>query len=187
MIYNGPMNPINLFSKSKEFKQQLESLRPRLYRLAFSWTQDPALSDDLTQEALIKALNNSTQLRDPEKLASWSFGILHNCYRDYFRKLKELENVDDHTLIDAQQPETDYEHYSITEAVRDAVHRLPENQRQIITLVDLEGCSYNEVSQILGIPTGTVMSRLCRARKALAQKLLRYSDKQEAVSIRRVK
>ena len=181
------MNPISLFSKSKHFQQQLELLRPRLYRLAFSWTQDQALSDDLTQEALIKALNNSSQLRDPEKLDSWTFGILHNCYRDHFRKLKNLDNIDDHSFTDEHQPETDYEHYSMTEAVRSAVKRLPENQRQIITLVDLEDCSYAEVAQILDIPTGTVMSRLCRARKALAQKLLHYSDKTKAVSLRRIK
>ena len=68
------------------------------------------------------------------------------------------------------------------------VNRLPENQRQIITLVDLEGSSYADVAQILDIPTGTVMSRLCRARKALASKLLHYSDKTDkAVALRRVK
>lgn len=181
------MNPINLLSRNKAFKQQLELLRPRLYRLAFSWTQDQALSDDLTQDTLIKALNNCNQLRDPEKLASWTFGILHNCYRDYFRKQKTLDNIDDLDLADEHQPETDYEHYSITEAVRNAVNRLPENQRQILTLVDLEGCSYAEVAQILDIPTGTVMSRLCRARKALTQKLLHYSSQAEKVALRRIK
>jgi len=176
---------INFFGNSREFKQQLKLLRPRLYRLAFSWTQDHALSDDLTQEALSKALKSSNQLRDKSKLDSWSFGILHNCYRDHFRKQKNLENIDDFNLADDHQPETDYEHFSITEAVRKAVRQLPDNQQQVVTLVDLEGFSYAEVAQILDVPTGTVMSRLCRARKALASKLLQYSDK--TVTLRRVK
>jgi len=187
-VYNTRMNPISLFCKSREFKQQLELLRPRLYRLAFSWTQDHALADDLTQDALAKALKNSNQLRDSKKQDSWTFGILHNCYRDYFRKQKQLENIDDFNLIDEHQPETDYEHYSITEAVRNAVSKLPDNQRQILTLVDLEGFSYADVAQILDVPTGTVMSRLCRARKALASKLLHYADKTDkTVALRRIK
>jgi RNA polymerase sigma-70 factor (ECF subfamily) len=182
------MNPISLFCKSRDFKQQLELLRPRLYRLAFSWSQDHALADDLTQESLAKALKNANQLRDSKKLASWTFGILHNCYRDHFRKNKNLENIDDFEFVDSRQPDTDYEHYSITDAVRNAVNRLPENQRQIITLVDLEGFSYADVAQILDVPTGTVMSRLCRARKALAQKLLNYSEQVDNnVPLRRVK
>ncbi|MGD8484125.1 MAG: RNA polymerase sigma factor [Thioalkalispiraceae bacterium] len=187
-MYNSWMNPISLFCKSREFKQQLELLRPRLYRLAFSWTQDHALSDDLTQETLVKAIKSSSQLRDKKKLHSWAFGILHNCYRDHFRKHKKLENVDDYDFIDERQPDTDYEHFSITDAVRNAVSRLPENQRQIVTLVDLENFSYADVAQILDVPIGTVMSRLCRARKALAQKLLNYSEpKDTTVTLRRIK
>ena len=182
------MNPISLFCKSREFKEQLELLRPRLYRLAFSWTQDHAMSDDLTQEALVKALKNSRQLRDSKKLDSWTFGILHNCYRDSFRKQKPLDNIDDFDFADEHQPDTDYEHNSITLAVRKAVHSLPGNQREIVTLVDLESFSYADVAQILDIPIGTVMSRLCRARKALTHKLLHYSDKMEkTVALRRIK
>lgn len=182
------MNPISLFCKSRDFKQQLELLRPRLYRLAYSWTQDHALSDDLTQETLAKALKNANQLRDKSKLDSWAFGILHNCYRDHFRKHKNLDNIDDYDFVDSHQPDSDYEQYSITEAVRSAVSKLPENHRQVITLVDLEGFSYADVAQILDVPTGTVMSRLCRARQSLAQKLLNYSEQTDnKVNLRRVK
>ena len=182
------MNPISLFCKSRELKQQLELLRPRLYRLAFSWTQDHALSDDLTQDTLAKALKNGHQLREQQKLGSWTFGILHNCYRDHFRKQKNLDNIDDFDFVDEHQPDLDFEQYSITEAVRNAVRKLPENHRQVITLVDLEGFSYADVAQILDVPTGTVMSRLCRARQSLAQKLLNYSEQTDnSVSLRRVK
>lgn len=182
------MNPISLLSKSGEFKQQLELLRPRLYRLAYSWTQDHALSDDLTQDALTKALKNAYQLREQKKLDSWAFGILHNCFRDHLRKQKNLENIDDFEFVDTQQPDSDFEQYSINEAVRKAVSKLPENHRQVITLVDLEGFSYADVAQILDVPTGTVMSRLCRARQALATKLLNYSEQKDTgISLRRIK
>lgn len=181
------MNIRNLFNKNHELKQQLEQLRPRLYRLAFSWCQDHALADDLAQDTMIKALKNYQQLKDPKKLDSWAFSILHNCYRDYFRRNKNMEDIDNHEFEAEQQPETDYENYSITDAVRKAVKDLPANQCQIITLIDLEGFSYTEVAQILDVPMGTVMSRLCRARKTLARKLLHYSEETQAVNIRRIK
>ena len=181
------MNPLNIFYKNRELKQQLEQLRPRLYRLAYSWSQDHALSDDLTQDTIIKALKNYHQLNDVKKFESWAFSILHNCYRDHFRRNKNLEDIDDHEFEDTHQPDTDYEHSSITEAVRTAVNNLPSNQCQILTLIDLEGFSYAEVAQILDVPVGTVMSRLCRARKTLASKLLRYSENTHTVNIRRIK
>lgn len=181
------MNLLNLFNKNHELKHQLDQLRPRLYRLAFSWSQDHALADDLVQDTMIKALKNYHQLNDPEKLDSWAFSILHNCYRDYFRRNKTMEDIDNHEFVAEQQPDTDYEHYSITDAVRKAVNELPTNQCQILTLIDLEGFSYTQVAQILDVPMGTVMSRLCRARKTLARKLLHYSEETQAVNIRRIK
>jgi RNA polymerase sigma-70 factor (ECF subfamily) len=181
------MNPLNLFYKNRELKQQVVQLRPRLYRLAFSWSHDHALSDDLAQDTIIKALKNYQQLKDPKKLDSWAFSILHNCYRDYFRSNKNLEDIDNHEFEDERQPDTDYENYSITGAVRKAVKNLPINQCQILTLIDLEGFSYTEVAQILDVPIGTVMSRLCRARKTLATKLLHYSENTQPVNIRRIK
>jgi RNA polymerase sigma-70 factor (ECF subfamily) len=181
------MNPLNLFYKNRELKQQLEQLRPRLYRLAFSWSQDHSLADDLAQDTIIKALKNYHQLNDQKKLDSWAFSILHNCYRDHFRNTKNLEDINEHEFEDGHQPDTDYEQYSITDAVRKAVNNLPKNQCQILTLIDLEGFSYTEVAEILDVPIGTVMSRLCRARKTLASKLLHFSDNTHAVHLRRIK
>ncbi|MDH5395250.1 MAG: RNA polymerase sigma factor [Gammaproteobacteria bacterium] len=181
------MNPLNLLLKNRELKQQLEQLRPRLYRLAFSWSQNHALSDDLTQDTIIKALKNYQQLNDTKKLDSWAFSILHNCYCDYFRQNKNFDDIDNYEFEDGHQPDTDYEHNSVTHAVRAAVNKLPTNQCQVLTLIDLEGFSYAEVSQILDIPIGTVMSRLCRARQTLTSKLLDYSDKTQPVNLRRIK
>ena len=168
------MNPLTLFSRQHQDKQQLQALRPRLYRLAYAWTNNPALADDLTQETLAKALKNITQLKNRDALTGWVFGILKNCWRDHFRAQRDMDDIDTQELSDHSTPEKQHEQQDIVNKVRGAVTELPEGQRQVLTLVDLEGCSYAEVATILDIPIGTVMSRLCRARKSLASKLLEF-------------
>lgn len=182
------MNPLNLFSRHHHIKERLEALRPQLYRLAYSWTNNPTLADDLTQEALAKALKNVAQLRDPDALKSWSFGIMRNCWHDHFRSSRDMDDVDNQVLTDEQTPEKQHEQQNIVDKVRGAVSELPEGQRHVLTLIDLEGCSYAEVADILDIPIGTVMSRLCRARKCLATKLLEFQPETvgNVTSLRRV-
>lgn len=182
------MNPLNFFSRHHHIKERLEALRPQLYRLAYSWTSNPALADDLTQETLAKALKNVAQLRNPEALKSWSFGILRNCWRDHYRSNRDMDDVDTQVLADEQTPEHHHEQQNIVDKVRGAVSQLPEGQRHVLTLIDLEGCSYAEVADILEIPIGTVMSRLCRARRGLADKLLEFQpeSRDNVTSIRRV-
>ena len=168
------MNPLILFSRQHQDKQQLQALRPRLYRLAYAWTNNAALADDLTQETLAKALKNIAQLKNRDALSGWVFGILKNCWRDHFRAQRDMTDIDSQELSDPSTPETRHEQQDIVHKVRGAVSQLPEGQREVLTLVDLEGCSYAEVATILDIPIGTVMSRLCRARKSLASKLLEF-------------
>ena len=178
------MNPLTLFCRSREFKQGLERSRPHLSRLAYSWSHDPALSDDLVQETLARALKNGYQLRDRGALDGWLFGILVNCWRDHFRRARPTEDIDNHPLTHNVTPEHEHERQRITDKVRQAVGKLPAGQRHVLTLVDLEGCTYAEVAEILEIPIGTVMSRLCRARRALADRLLDFQPAQ--AKLRRV-
>jgi len=182
------MNPLNLFTRHHHIKEQLEALRPQLYRLAYSWTNNPVLADDLTQETLAKALKNVAQLKKPEALKSWTFGILKNCWRDHYRSNRDMDDVDNQMLTDDQTPEKHHEQQHIVDKVRGAVSELPEGQRHVLTLIDLEGCSYAEVAEILEIPIGTVMSRLCRARKGLADKLLEFQPETvgNVTSLRRI-
>lgn len=182
------MNPLNFFSRHHQLKEQLEQLRPHLYRLAYSWTNNPVLADDLTQETLAKALKNVGQLKNPAALKSWAFGILKNCWRDHFRNQREMDDIDNTELTDERTPENHHEQQHIVDKVRSAVAGLPEGQRQVLSLVDLEGCSYSEVAEILEIPIGTVMSRLCRARKTLAAKLLEFQPESasKVTSLRRI-
>ncbi len=178
----------DIFCRSREFKQVLETSRPRLYRLAYSWTHDAALADDLVQETLTKAWQKYDQLRDPKAQEAWLFSILTNCFRDHYRRHRETDDIDEMEIPGDQCLETEQIRSELVGRVRKAIESLPEGQRQVVTLVDLEGFSYIEVSSILRIPSGTVMSRLCRARAALKTLLLpELQAAQHSPKIRRVK
>lgn len=178
----------DIFCRSREFKKTLETSRARLYRVAYAWTHDAALADDLVQETLVKAWQKSDQLRDPKAQEAWLFSILTNCFRDHHRRQRETEDIDEMEIACDHCLETEQIRSELVMRVRQAISRLPEGQRQVVTLVDLEGFSYTEVSSILGIPSGTVMSRLCRARGALKSMLLpELTASHQGARIRRVK
>ena len=166
------MSVIANLCKHQQFKRSLADYRENLYRIAYSWCHNPALADDLVQEALTKALKNSNQLRDPQTIKAWLYRILSNCWRDHFRRSRDSVDIDDVVLIDQDTPDINHDRNQVVYRVRTAIALLPMGQRQVLSLVDLEGCSYIEVAQILDVPIGTVMSRLSRARKALKERLL---------------
>lgn len=158
--------------RSREFRLKLEQSRPRLYRIAYSWCHCPELADDLTQDALSKALRQSTQLNELSTMDGWLFRILANCWHDYLRARRENVEYEEEKHQHQVTPEKlSLRHEEIT-AVREAVSRLNVLQREVVTLVDIEGFSYLEVAEILDVPIGTVMSRLCRARRLLKDELL---------------
>jgi len=186
------MELLDFFLRSREAQRALQQARARLYRVAYSWCHSAALADDLVQETLTKALRKSAQLRDPKARDAWLFTILANCYRDHFRRLREMEDIDEIEISHEATPETESSSAEIVSLVRAAIARLPQAQRQVVTLVDLEGFSYVEVTQILDVPIGTVMSRLCRARNAMRTMLLPDIQQHAVVNpslpnIRRVK
>jgi len=170
------MKLLKLICRSEEMTRRLEASRPRLYRMAYAWTRNAALADDLTQETLVKALKKRDQLRDPEAINTWLFRILSNCWRDYLRQNRDLEDIDEVALASDSTPEADNAQMQLVEKVRAAIMKLPDGQRQVVTLVDIEGFTYLEVANILEIPVGTVMSRLCRAHNVLRERLLRDMD-----------
>lgn len=184
------MNIFGLFDGQKHFIKRLEQCQGRLHRLALSWCRNRALAEDLAQEALSKAIAKSGQLRDLEAMESWLFGILANCLTDHYRRYKEsldIDEIEEKHLMSEGTPEDEYLQSEMVLRVRRAIARLPVGQRQVVTLVDLEELSYMEVATILGIPVGTVMSRLCRARQALKDILLEAKPAQTASNIARFK
>ncbi|MGV6827193.1 MAG: RNA polymerase sigma factor [bacterium] len=164
-----------MFWKSKSAKElgdELNGYRKSLYRVALAWSGDPMLADDLVQEALARGLSKHEQLKDRAKLENWLFRILSNCWREYLRKQRPTDDIDDIVVeSDTGLPELGLQKQQVIDRVRAAIGTLPIGQKQVITLVDLQGLSYTEVSEVLEIPIGTVMSRLSRARGSLKDKL----------------
>lgn len=177
----------NIF-RSKKLDKLLSAQRPNLYRLANSWCGDKMLADDLVQDTLGKALLKQEQLKDFSRMEAWLYRILHNCWMEYIRTNKPTLDIDDVNLKSDDTPDKLVTEQQAVIRVRRAVEMMPLTQRQVITLVDLEGCSYAEVTEILDIPMGTVMSRLNRARKMLKQQLMNTQNKHNLRNhLRRVK
>ncbi len=156
---------------NREFRRRLAAAHPRLLRTAIVWTRSKELAEDLVQEAATKALRKSRQLRDVKAMEAWLFRIMMNCWRDHLRRNPSHEDIDEHEVSTQHTPESDNSRLELIRMVRQAVVQLPDNFRQTIMLVDIEGFSYIETAKILDVPVGTVMSRLSRARSRLRDQL----------------
>jgi RNA polymerase sigma-70 factor (ECF subfamily) len=185
---------LSLFHRHDAFGARLAAHRVGLFRVALMWCHDRALADDLAQETLAKALAAARQLRDPDKLRPWLYGILANCWRDHLRAhrpTEDIDTLDEQWLAAEGTPEQALGQAQLARRVRAAIARLPTGQREVLALVDLEACSYAQVAEILALPIGTVMSRLCRARAALRQALAGTDGERaahhERPALRRVK
>ena len=158
---------INSFGKAK-FLSNLEANWSRLYRMAFAWSHDEQIALDIVQETISKALENRKQLKQADSMDAWLFKILANCWYDVCRKKKRLVELSEAgELVLLETPESSHDRSELINMVHRAMAKLSIEQRQIVSLVDLEGMSYSEVGEVLEIPIGTVMSRLCRARNNL--------------------
>jgi len=173
---------------SLSLKHEFAARREKLYRIAFSWSHNSALADDLVQETIYKALKNAAGLRDTATMDTWLYRILFNCWQDYLRV--KGRNVEFFEMQDDNQNGHDenYQQSQIVDRVRSSIEQLSMPLREVVTLADLAGFSYAEIAEITGVPIGTVMSRLFRARKKLKQKLLEFgSDYIDNSRLRRIK
>ncbi len=177
-------------SQRGEFKHLVCNSRERLYRMAYAWTHDPYLADDLVQQTICKALGNHKQIRDMSAAQSWLFRILANCLTDYHRAKRDFVTDEELVEVEGKTPQRIAQKQQLVDKVRKGVSELPLAQRQVVTLVDLEGFAYNAVSQILEIPVGTVMSRLCRGRQALREILIEMKpnlNAAQSIKLKRIK
>jgi RNA polymerase sigma-70 factor (ECF subfamily) len=160
-------------------KVELIALIPRLRRFCHALTGRRADADDVAQLALERALARLDSFREGTRLDSWLFQIARNAWIDEIRAQKrrgspvELEEAGGLVAEDGR---------TVTAArldlarVRQLIDALPEEQRAVIAFVAIEGFSYQEAATALDIPIGTVMSRLARARKAIADRLEKQGD-----------
>jgi RNA polymerase sigma-70 factor (ECF subfamily) len=122
------MTLLSLLRGSRDFETRIEAQRAALFRAASAWSHDRALADDLAQETLARALAHAGQLRDPERLRSWLFGILANCWRDHLRALRpsvDIDTVEEECFGADPTPEEAYDRREIVARVRAAVARRP--------------------------------------------------------------
>jgi len=150
--------------------ERLVELIPRLRRYARALVGDRASADDLVQDTLERAWAKLHLYRRGTDLRAWLFTVMHNVHVNKVRATRATETLEDEMPELAQRaPQGD------ALMVRDldrAIGRLPDEQRSVLLLVTLEDMSYDEVAHTLGIPIGTVMSRLSRARDKLRAMML---------------
>ena len=160
-------NWLMLSARQRKLCKRLEAGRSRLFRMAYAWSHDADIADEVVQRTMIKAMNHVDKIKDIDALDGWLFRVLSNCFIDICRQQREAIDIDDIILLDSNTPESIHSQNEMLTSVRSAIATLPFKHRQIITLVDIENFSYAEVANIIDIPQGTVMSRLNRARKSL--------------------
>ena len=153
-----------------ELFQRIEQEIPRLRRYARALTRDPSSADDLVQDCLTRALNKAHLWREGTDLRAWLFTILHNQHVNRVRRsVREgvAVNASDSEPALVESP-SQFSRIELRDLER-ALAQLPEEQRQVVLLVGLEGLRYEAVAEIMGVPVGTVRSRLSRGREALRQ------------------
>ncbi len=154
-------------SPDAEFAQRLVALLPRLRRYARALTSDSHAADDLVQDTIERGWTRYRQWQPGTDLRAWLFSIMHNRRIDLLRSQRGFVDTPDDDLC----PEPTAAHVGGDALdpidLQRAFARLSPQHREIMLLIAVEQLSYGEASQAIGVPVGTVMSRLSRARAAL--------------------
>ena len=166
------------------FERDVVPLLPNLYSAALRLTRNPSDAEDLVQETYLRAYRGFARFEEGTNLRAWMYRILTNTFINSYRKKQrepvtvQDDEIEDWYLFDrlgASGVEASAESEVLDrlpdEEVQRALEALPEGFRMAVLLADVEGFSYKEVAAILGVPIGTVMSRLHRGRKALQKAL----------------
>tara|TARA_R110000787_G_scaffold10590_2_gene35823 strand:- start:58 stop:570 length:513 start_codon:yes stop_codon:yes gene_type:complete len=152
---------------------RIEPYLPRLYRYAYSLCRNEDAAKDLVQQCAVKALGARSVPSDEAAYRAWLFVILRNTLIDDKRRQKTAQTAfEADPRIDPAMEFPAYDERLINVlSVKQAIERLGEHHREVIGLVDLAGLSYAEAAKVLNIPSGTVMSRLSRARAQMLEML----------------
>ena len=155
-------------------RRQMVALLPRLRRFAINLTGDQDQGDELVQQGCERALQRFSQFRDNTRIDSWLYKIIHTQWIDRLRRQKTRENhVRQQQSTSGQLVNLPSRRLDATIDIRQAMSTLADDHRAAISLVVIEGYTYNEAAQVLEVPAGTVASRVARARQELAQILKR--------------
>jgi RNA polymerase sigma factor (sigma-70 family) len=149
-----------------------------LHNFARWIARNPNDAEDLVQETYLKALRGFASFQPGTNFRAWMFQILRNTFWSSRSKLDrrmtvavDLEGEGPALVVEKETPETVLMKRSDSRLVQNAIDNLPVHHREVLLLCEVEEMSYREIAEILSIPTGTVMSRLSRARKAVRESL----------------
>jgi RNA polymerase sigma-70 factor (ECF subfamily) len=184
---------------SDEFEAEALRHLDALYRTALRMTRSEADAEDLVQETYIRAFRFRDQFTLGTNMKAWLFRILTNTFINTYRRkaaqpeVTDLEGVDEFSLYrrmaddraasSSPDPEAELLRNVVDTEVTDALEELPEKFRTTV-LLDVEGFSYKEIAEMLGIPIGTVMSRLHRGRKFLQKRLYDLARERGIAAVR---
>jgi RNA polymerase sigma-70 factor (ECF subfamily) len=180
------MNDAALRDKNRHFEAEALRWLPDVTRFALSLTRDEADADDLVQETFLRAYSSWDSFVPGTECRGWLFVICRNAFRRGRVREARYVDADDAELealaaaaLHASAAQSGYGNLFTTVDLSDAVGRaleqLPEPFREAVTLVDLNDQSYDEAARVLGVPVGTVRSRLFRARRLMQESLIDHA------------
>lgn len=161
-------------SEERAIRAEMLAVLPRIRRFAYALTGSRSDADDLVQAVCERALARLGQYRSGTRMDSWLFRITQTCWAERYRSerlRRPAAGLDAVEQVAGEDGRQVVESRILLERVRRIVSGLPEEQRCVLALVTVDGHSYREASESLGVPIGTVMSRLARARRRIAEVL----------------
>ncbi|HMK76225.1 MAG TPA: sigma-70 family RNA polymerase sigma factor [Thermodesulfobacteriota bacterium] len=175
----------------RAFAEMVLQSQKKVFNIAYRMLGNSEEAKDLAQEVFVSVFNSIKHLREEIKFDSWLTQITLNHCRNRWKYLKRRQYFNSDSLDDpveaedgdvpraiydpSDNPETLYEKKMIQELVQRGLQKLKEDQRELLVLRDLQGFSYEEMCELLGLPEGTIKSKLHRARMDLKQVLERFA------------
>ena len=162
------------------FQQFIERYKRLVFHIVYRTISNQTDQEDICQDIFIKIYQNLSKFRFESKLSTWIAKIAYNTCLNYLKKKKiplfsdiaSDSKVFEESVADESSFESSFENRDILLCIQDEIRHLPVPFRTAITLYHIENMSYNEISQVMALPEGTVKSHLFRARKILRKKLL---------------
>ena len=174
--------------RTTRFERDALIFTDQLYSAALRYTKNPEDARDLVQDTYLKAFTTFHQFEEGTNLRAWLYRVLTTTFINSYRKkqrqpLLSNNEIEDWQVAKAQSHTSDQGKSAEVEAlealpdsdIKRALQELPEEFRMVVYFADVEGFAYKEIAEILGVPAGTVMSRLHRGRKQLREKLTDYA------------